>query len=684
MAEEIKKEKFGPAAFNKETGRWHHVSASLLSKFEDCRRMPYFAKILKLPQVYTKQQKLGTEMHEHSDHLVKTGQDLFGDRLKGLRKFYPEVLPDPLAFAEIGTDGRPHKKGEFDYSLAPQLLDIPMEGYLDLLFLNGALPKIRDLKTRGKLFTDEDGEGYALTPEQLKEDLQLGLYAWWVTLENPGPVDVGHLYAQTKGPILTDEVQVLLTPDDIYNTVSRAEDLVRGLKELEGVKDARDIAPTGQAKGYCHRYYGRQCDFLATCQRTPAARLREHLLAASTFGGGNLFEGSASNAVPGEKSMTILEKIRLANQNSQASGTPAAGASPVQQAAPAQPQGPQTSAAATVPAPGIVPPAPSNADDPEVKAALPEGGSVQPMPDGSRLLFNAAGDCIKKLGPRKLPIADVGPQTPDPLPGAPGSRTGEHPGKLEATAPAQPPQAPVQQTLISPKELEHARALIAAASAQQIAGPAANQILPPDAPPNDANAVPAPKGRKKKDSPISQDAAPSNVGVAPAAPVAESRAPGVVSKPQTEGPPQDDSGAAKGGETPGPSVPSASPATGSTSPGELLQTEAQRAYVAPGAKLPIHLYVNCFPVSEGKAGFEFLDYYVAARVAKVCELLQVVDFRITERGAISGRGALAAEVRAAPPTMGTYVAMVSGFDSPMQTVVETLIPMAEVVVRGAR
>ena len=61
MAEEIKKEKFGPAAFNKETGRWHHVSASLLSKFEDCRRMPYFAKILKLPQVYTKQQKLGTE-----------------------------------------------------------------------------------------------------------------------------------------------------------------------------------------------------------------------------------------------------------------------------------------------------------------------------------------------------------------------------------------------------------------------------------------------------------------------------------------------------------------------------------------------------------------------------------------------------------------------------------------------
>lgn len=159
-------------------------------------------------------------------------------------------------------------------------------------------------------------------------------------------------------------------------------------------------------------------------------------------------------------------------------------------------------------------------------------------------------------------------------------------------------------------------------------------VLPPDAPASDPNAKPEEKKRGRG---------------RPAAAQAPAKGP---EAPEPDAP--------KGEKTPGPSTPAAG------TPG-----------VMPAGG--IILFVDSIPL-DGK--FTDLTSYASQIAAEVAKELQVADYRLADKGAVVGKGGIAAMVRQSPPPPGVYAAFSAGFDSPINLVIEALLPMASGGARG--
>lgn len=570
--------------------KFHHFSPSLLQAFEDCERIPYYDKILRLRREQTAAQALGTRMHSQLEKLVIEGVDTLEPRLRGLRKYLPEKLPAPGVFAELGLDGQPKHLGKpYDHSEAPAILGIPIEGYIDLMDFGRR--QVTDYKT------SKDVTAWAKTEEQLRNNLQLGIYAHWVRQETwAGDVRARHLYAQTEGDILCKEVPVVLESAQIDKVWGRAEKLAEGLLRIEKLESDDTIGKTGQPKGFCTKYYGKPCPYAATCLRAPSAML------ALAIRNANKEQASNPQQQEPEKGNDVSLFAKLAQQPAApAPETPKAPPAPQAQAAETSTQANWKEAYCQC----CGEPAGKRPQGHQVAAhdgCKNPGGRYEATPAGVRVLYSNTGAVTGTLGPVQA--------APSPQ------------GSMKISTEVEP---------AAPEDLAKAEK-------------ARKGILPPDAPPNDKDRVveekPAKKGKKGT---VTQ---PSPIPPAP-------------SQTQQVAPQAND---------PAGSIQADGLAAGRPAPD------------AGGGKLPIKLFVNCFPPEP----FVYLDAYAAEKAAIVAKALQVDDYRLTDLGAVKGRGGLAAIVREQPPAPGVYVAMTSGFDGPMATVVEALVPLVAYPVRGAR
>lgn len=637
------------SAYDRVRKEWHHFSPSLLEAFSNCERVPYYDKILKLPKPPYDVQILGTKMHAQLEHLALTGQDLLEDRLKPLRKYLPEVLPHALIVPELGLDGKRKAHGvPYDYARAPKLAGRPVEGYIDL-----ADWRVDSLGP-GDYKTSSDPRKWGKTPDQLRKNLQLGVYARWMLEEYERQtgrmlekVHARHLYAQTKGEVWGGEVAVTLSLADIEETWANAELLAQGLVSIEKAESDADIRPTGQAKGYCHAY-NRQCPYMATCIKNPAAMLRARInLSRAQDESRNQKSPGESNTVDNGKAenVNLVARIKQAAQG----GT---------QQPQAQPQGNvaivATPAAAQPGTPAVEGRKPETAvfpsDGPGWKECLcrccgesvgkrpPDhvvtahdgcknpGGSYQTTPAGDRVLLSAAGQVVGfvQAAPQVVSTASTVQASRDP--------------RFNVDTPPEPP---------TPEEIARARAK--------------NQgIVPPDAPKDDPNFQPEEKKKRGRKAPTAVTAQAVSIAPTDQGPAAGAQ----ISKPQEQGTAVQT--AAKGGEAPAatesPAHPAGQPATAA-------------------GKLPLRLFVNCIPFGEA---YEMLDPYAAWAASEISKARQVLDFRLSDRGAVEGKGAIAALCRQEPPKAGTYVAITGGWDSALTTVVDALAPLAAFVVKGVR
>ncbi len=272
------------ASYDRALQKWHHFSPSTLQAFADCERIPYYDKILRLPKERFKAQELGDKMHAQLEHLALEGQDLLAPRLRSLRQYLPEKLPDPHVYPELGLDGRTKStraSGMYDYAHSVlKIHGVPLEGYIDLAYLDPIFPQVDDYKTTSSI------EKWSMTEEQVKKSLPMLLYAKallaWLPPNTPG-VYVRHLYAQTKGAILCEPRGAALTRPEIDLGWDRAQRLGEGLLKLEGATSDEGIPQTGIAKGMCTKYHG--CPYAAICLKSPAAMLKQRLTLADRWRG---------------------------------------------------------------------------------------------------------------------------------------------------------------------------------------------------------------------------------------------------------------------------------------------------------------------------------------------------------------------------------------------------------------
>src|SRR6266851_4355729 len=271
------------ASYDRALQKWHHFSPSTLQAFADCERIPYYDKILRLPKERFKAQELGDKMHAQLEHLALEGQDLLAPRLRSLRQYLPEKLPDPHVYPELGLDGRTKStraSGMYDYAHSVlKIHGVPLEGYIDLAYLDPIFPQVDDYKTTSSI------EKWSMTEEQVKKSLPMLLYAKallaWLPPNTPG-VYVRHLYAQTKGAILCEPRGAALTRPEIDLGWDRAQRPDEGLLKIEGGTSAAGMPQTGIAKGRCPKCHG--CLYAELLRRMSALRVSAALRQASARG----------------------------------------------------------------------------------------------------------------------------------------------------------------------------------------------------------------------------------------------------------------------------------------------------------------------------------------------------------------------------------------------------------------
>jgi hypothetical protein len=592
------------SAYDKANRRWHHLSPSLLDAYENCNRIPFYDKILKLPKPPYKAQQLGTLLHSQMEHLVLTGQDVLDPRLKPVRKYLPAVLPNSLVIPELGLDGKRRQDGAgYDFANAPTLLGRPVEGYIDYADWRVGTFGPSDYKT------SSDVNKWKKTEDQLRKNLQLGIYAWWMAEKGSlvTEVTVRHLYAQTKGVVLADEVAVSLSLADVNFTVQHAESLARGLIDIEGETTDANIEPTGKKSGFCHAY-NRQCPYFSACFKRPEAMLEERVRAVRAINESRNQKITGESNTGKAESMNLMARIKTQ--------PPAA---PAQQAPPA-------------------PPAPAQPPD------APRARETYPT-DGPGWVEVSCSCCGAPVGKRP-----------------PGATVSVHDG---CTNPGG-----VKRSLSIPEDVQPASAEDIARARQKNQG-----IVPPDAPPNDVNAV-VEERKKKRGRPPGSVNKPTNISPATAQTATGTLILGGANVQST--------GPATG----------LAPVAGTVSPTPVVATSAEAPAKDSGStpatggegvvsKLEIHLHINCIPYHEP---YVHLDAFASELADAVCTDRQVLDFRLGDRGAVEGKGFISAlvRVRAAQLPPGNYVAIVSGFDSPLSVVVDTLRPLCAKVTQGVR
>ena len=223
-----------------------------------CQRRWWFQYVAGLPQPASPSQALGTALHS-----------LIEDELG--------AQPTRSASAEAAR---------LFLAVKPTVHDVMREGVvsvedkitleLDGVTVNG---RIDVRKSAGILDwkTSSDVARYAKTPGQLRKSTQMVLYALWLS-QQPGstyPIEVEHVYVQTKGRPLVERVKAKLDRGSLDKGVAAITVLIGEMK----IAAAKQVSELKADRSKC-----RQCPYNQQCpkENTTMASLLSRFASAST------------------------------------------------------------------------------------------------------------------------------------------------------------------------------------------------------------------------------------------------------------------------------------------------------------------------------------------------------------------------------------------------------------------
>lgn len=247
-----------------ENGILQRTSVSQVKTFEQCERLWYFVKVMRLPTKGTKKQDKGKIIHKQLEHYLKTGEDGLGPEAAAGKHLLPAPGKDLLVEDVRGLDNLLYADG------------VPFIGYIDLVNPR-ELPLVRvwDHKTTGNF-------KWAKTASELATDPQMVGYGEWARLKYPKAthVELAHIYYKTERPFDAKPVQITLPLDTVKRTwENKIVPIVKRMKVVAGVDDAENVKGHEITSDACNAYGG--CPFKARCH-SPEKRflmsLRDSLL----------------------------------------------------------------------------------------------------------------------------------------------------------------------------------------------------------------------------------------------------------------------------------------------------------------------------------------------------------------------------------------------------------------------
>lgn len=236
-------------------GTLRHVSASQITTYQRCARKWHFEKVMGFRPPQTGAQGLGTAVHTHVEGYHLEGKEPPADRAGEVARAMLPLLPprDPANLIESPLSNP-------DIALS----SVKVLGYIDF-----AVPpkearfRIYDSKTTKNL-------KYAKTADELKDNTQLILYAWWGFSKwlDAESADISHVYGVTEGVARGQLVTATVDREHVESRVQTYSATVEEMKAATTVSDPMLISPNFDA---CNDYGG--CPFKERCLQTPEVRL---------------------------------------------------------------------------------------------------------------------------------------------------------------------------------------------------------------------------------------------------------------------------------------------------------------------------------------------------------------------------------------------------------------------------
>jgi RecB family exonuclease len=245
------------------------ISASQLSRFSECRRAWWFQYIMGLPTKQKPSAALGEAVHTVLERYLDDGV-LPDTSTQAGRIAAPglQYLPKPgTVFTEVSMSGKGRGNASIDEDSVPVpggmprliVAGMPVNGFIDVLDLSGDRPVVLDHKTTSDL-------KWAKTENDLREDPQMILYGSYAldVFSTMGlqveTVETGHIVYLTKGAPAARKTTVTLTRAHL---ASERKKLASTVEEMKTTAQARTPASVEGEASVCDKYGG--CDFRDKC-----------------------------------------------------------------------------------------------------------------------------------------------------------------------------------------------------------------------------------------------------------------------------------------------------------------------------------------------------------------------------------------------------------------------------------
>jgi hypothetical protein len=249
-------------------GRYAHTSASQVTEFRRCPRKWYYKKICKIEEPGTPAQVRGKRVHSAIEAYLARGEfdPIDSPVFVGSDAASPVALDTTGAVAESYAGyvaiAAPYLPLDDAFEVEREvLLETFPGGPTWVGFIDVRYPgrKILDHKTTSDF-------RYCKTPEELRQDTQMNVYARWEYLQGAkGELEIAHLYLRTKGRPIANYVSALTTREQTEEIWARDMATVREMAELVerlGVTEEKpdEVDPNTESCGmYGGCYFRHRC-----------------------------------------------------------------------------------------------------------------------------------------------------------------------------------------------------------------------------------------------------------------------------------------------------------------------------------------------------------------------------------------------------------------------------------------
>ena len=245
------------------------TSASQITTFRDCKRLWFYQSIMGLPTPQRASAALGEAVHTQLEKYLDDGTQPDASQAGRIAKAGLHLNPKPgTVWTEVSMSGKNRDRKDVPEDEVPVpggmprliIAGTPINGYIDVLDVSANKPVVLDHKSTSSL-------DWAKTKQELVEDVQMviyGSYALDVCASmgvDANVVEAGHIVYLTKGAPYAQRTTVDLTREHL---ASERKKIAATIEEMKDVAKERTPATVSGEASVCSKYGG--CHFKDKCK----------------------------------------------------------------------------------------------------------------------------------------------------------------------------------------------------------------------------------------------------------------------------------------------------------------------------------------------------------------------------------------------------------------------------------